>query len=485
MKNIFLKTSILLLIVCASACKKVTTKELEREIATENFYKNSNDAETGLLGCYNKTLQWDVYGKLSFMADISSDDIKWFIGGGDLEDLEKRDRMTVFNGEVNSLWNASYNAIANLNLLLEKVPSIPDDKFLPTTRKKEILAEAGALRAFIYWNLTQFYGGVPLVLKFPKSVAKEENQVPRNTVAEVLTQVRADLAIAEADLPIKYIRTGATPDENLINSKGRMTKAAAKTLSIRILMWEKNWAATAAKAQEIIAFNEYIINPKFVPIFRSNDGGQNSRESILESQSVEQPGQFDNTGVLKFFYTGPPKVGASVEIYELYGPGNGVDVRREQSMFQQSNPSFRYAQKYKNYYSNEPNDNFVVFRYAEVLFNRAEALNEISYPNIEVLNIVNRFRARAEDPTFRFGATTGIPQKTFADAPTQAAMRQLIYDEKRREMTQEGIRWFDMLRRDRNAAAAAVGITGTDRLLLPIPQSDRDKNPKLTQNPGY
>ncbi len=485
MRKIFFKLSIIMLVLLIASCKKVTNKEIENAIATANFYKNSNDAETGLLGCYNKTLQWDVYGKISFVADISSDDIKWFVGGGDLEDFEKRDRMTIFNGEVNGLWGACYNAIANINLLLEKVPLIPDDKFLPTTRKKEIIAEASALRAYIYWNLSQLYGGVPLVLKFPKSVDKAENQVPRNTLAEVVTQVKTDLAVAEADLPIKYIRTGATPDENLINTKGRMTRAAAKTLSIRLLMWERNWSGAATKAQEIIDFNEYIVNPKFVSIFRSNDGGQNTRESILESQSVEQPGQFDNTGVLKFFYTGPPKVGASVDIYDLYGPGSNVDVRKEQSMFQVSNPSFRYAQKYKNYYSNEPNDNFVVFRYAEVLFNRAEALNEIAYPNTEVLEIVNKFRARAEDATFRFGACTGIPQKTFTDAPNQAAMRQLIYDEKRREMTQEGIRWFDMIRRDRNAAAAAVGITTTDRLLLPIPQQDRDKNPQLTQNLGY
>ncbi len=485
MKKLLIKISPLLLLLCMGACKKVIYRDYVEGVATANFYKNSNDAESGLLGAYNKTLQWDVYGKILFISDISSDDIQWFTNGGDLEHFEKRTLLLPTNGEVGGLWAGCYNALANINLLLDKVPLIADDKFLPTTRKKEILAEARGLRAYIYWHLVQYYGDVPLILSFPVSTDREANQVPRNSTAEVIAQIRTDLAITETDLPVKFNNPLLQPDQNLINSKGRFTKGAAKNLLVRILMTEKRWNDAAAKAKEIMDFNEFIVNPKFVPIFRSNDGGQNTRESIWESQSVEQPGQFDNTGVLKFFYTGPPKLGATQSLYDSYGPPGNTDVRREQSLFRQNNPVFIYAQKYKNYYSNEPNDNYIIMRYAEVLFNRAEALNEIAYPNQEVLDIVNQFRARAEDATFRFGATTGIPAKTFVDVPSQAAMRQLIYEEKRREMTQEGLRWFDMIRRDKALAAAAVNVTDQNKILLPIPQGERDKNPKLTQNGGY
>ena len=485
MKNVIFKIGIIIVVFFTTSCEKTFNKELKTEVSTANFYKNSNDAEAGLLGCYNKTLQWDVYGKILFHSDIASDDIQWFVPGGDLEHLEKRNLLLPTNGEISTLWGGCYNALATINLLLDKVPSIPDDKFLPIVRKKEILAEARGLRAYIYWHLVQLYGGVPLVLSFPTSTDRTVNQIPRNTADEVIAQIKTDLVIAEADLPVKSVNPLLQPDQNLINSKGRITKAAAKNLSIRILMTEKKWAEAAAKAQEIIAFNEFIVNPKFVAIFRANDGGQNTKESIWESQSVEQPGQFDNTGVLKYFYTGPPKLGATQSLYDSYGDGNNTDVRKEQSMYRQTNPVFIYAQKYKNFYSNDPNDNYILMRYAEVLFNRAEALNEIAYPNPEVLQIINQFRARAEDATFRFGATTGIPAKTFADVPTQAAMRQLIYEEKRREMTQEGLRWFDMIRRDKATAAAAVNVSNLNKLLYPIPQGEIDKNPKLAQNTGY
>ena len=53
-------------------------------------------------------------------------------------------------------------------------------------------------------------------------------------------------------------------------------------------------------------------------------------------------------------------------------------------------------------------------------------------------------------------------------------------------MTQEGLRWFDLLRWDNGAGAlTATGITDPQKLLFPIPQFDRDRNPNLTQNPGY
>lgn len=481
--NILLYTSFLIAI---TSCKKIIDRENVQEVNTSNFYKTSIDAETGLTGCYNKTLGWDCYGKMAFMADISSDDIVAFDNNDDLFRLENRIQLRPDNGEVRGLWAGSYNALANINLMIEKVSEIPDNKFL-LNRKKEIIAEGRFMRAYIYYYLSQLYGEVPLVLTFPKSASGEENFVKKNSLAEIMAQIKTDLVYAEANLPVNYNNPRNLPDINLINTKGRATKNAVRALELRILLFEKNWSEAAVKAQEIISSGQNkITEVKFVSVFRSNDGGQNTPESILETQSVELPGQFDNTGVLKFFYTGPPRFAATESAYTNYAAGSGIDVRKEQSMFKATNPTRIYAQKYKNYYSNEPNDNFIVFRYAEVLLNRAEALNELSYPNTEVIDVLNIIRARAKDPSFRFGACIGIAPITLVDVPTQTAMRQFIRDEKRRETTQEGLRWFDLLRWDNgDGALSAIGQTDKRRLLLPIPQVDRDRNTNLTQNSGY
>jgi hypothetical protein len=63
---------------------------------------------------------------------------------------------------------------------------------------------------------------------------------------------------------------------------------------------------------------------------------------------------------------------------------------------------------------------------------------------------------------------------------SQAATREAVFQERQWELAHEGKRWFDMVRRD----PTATDEQPTD-MLWPIPQTQRDLNPQLTQNPGY
>ena len=152
-------------------------------------------------------------------------------------------------------------------------------------------------------------------------------------------------------------------------------------------------------------------------------------------------------------------------------------------------------------------------RFAEILLIYAEAQNEASGPDASVYDAVNRVRARAAMPPLPAGLS-------------QEQMRQAIRQERRIELVFENHRWFDLIRwdiavetldgrtfngirieRDGVPAEADGGPTHvfdpaqltftpfevTDRQqifpeklkLLPIPQSELDANPNLTQNPGY
>ena len=137
-----------------------------------------------------------------------------------------------------------------------------------------------------------------------------------------------------------------------------------------------------------------------------------------------------------------------------------------------------------------------ILRYADVLLMYAEAQNELG--NIEDARIyINQVRQRVEMPE--------IPQGL-----TQDEMRIKIRHERHIELCFEESRFHDV-RRWGIAAEVCTGpvwgqkITqkqdGTlvyerqkidqDRVfdskyaLFPIPQSEINKNPKLTQNPGY
>ena len=143
--------------------------------------------------------------------------------------------------------------------------------------------------------------------------------------------------------------------------------------------------------------------------------------------------------------------------------------------------------------------NFIVLRYAEILLTLAEAENEVNGPTAEVYGAINEIRARAGQPALPAGLD-------------KSEMRKRIRHERRIELALEGKRWFDIQRwkigeEVLNKDAQGCLVTYIKRAdgeivptyetvfvckktfmaprdyLLPIPQSARDKNPNLDQNP--
>ena len=143
--------------------------------------------------------------------------------------------------------------------------------------------------------------------------------------------------------------------------------------------------------------------------------------------------------------------------------------------------------------------NFSLYRYAEVLLIYAEALNEYDPGNPQIAWAANQVRGRAGLP--------GVDQLT----GNQVAMREKIREERRHEFVAEHKRYFDILRwktaekvlnepgyginKDEKAPIGDYSVEqflGQNRTfdaskhyLWPIPQSARDKNPNLGQNPNW
>lgn len=146
---------------------------------------------------------------------------------------------------------------------------------------------------------------------------------------------------------------------------------------------------------------------------------------------------------------------------------------------------------------------WVMFRYAEMLLNFAEAENEyLDTPSQEVYNAIIALRARA-------GIEPGDNNLYGLDANmTQAEMREVIHNERRIEMAFEEQRYFDIRRwreaetiyqsplRGMNIAkgvGAAVYSTydvldvswENRRYLYPIPYNEVIKNDNMKQNPDW
>jgi len=145
--------------------------------------------------------------------------------------------------------------------------------------------------------------------------------------------------------------------------------------------------------------------------------------------------------------------------------------------------------------------NYVFYRYAQVLLNYAEAQNESAGPDATVYSAINAIRERSKLPDL----ITGL---------NQSDMRDAIHRERRVELGYEDNRFFDIIRWKlantvMNVDKHAMKITNSvpadnsgvwvyniiplnhpatftaNMYMNPVPQPVLDQNPKLVQNPGY
>jgi starch-binding outer membrane protein, SusD/RagB family len=503
MKKNKLIGSILTLILVSSlyTCNVIDVAPNDR-IDLDKFYTSSSDAESGLIGAYINVFNGPAVNYI-FYNNRSSDDLTAPLDGRPSDPLMHRPNLNENSGDAAGLWNESYRALATLNLLIERVSKLNEAGFArpragEENRKFQIIGEAKFLRAYTYYHLTQFFGDVPLITKFPTTSDPEKLKAARTPKAQVMDTVMSDLAYAEQYLPWQHDNLATIAEDQVIQSKGRATKAAAKLQLARIYLKNREWQKAIDKCREIVASGEFSLVSQWTTIFASSNlTAQNSSESILEIQTKRGAGEFNNTGGYSWFHQdGAPRRGATLEAFNLFEGDNTTrrDVRKEFTMSQVStSPNQIYALKYANsfpWWDPANPFNFIPMRLTECYLIMAEALNEISYPNSEALTYINMIRDRARDSNFINGATTGISPYTFSVFDTQAKFRQGIREERRRELMFEGQRWFDLLRYDEmdgtTEAQEAVGLTSPEKTLFPIPQDEIVRNsPLLIQNPGY
>jgi starch-binding outer membrane protein, SusD/RagB family len=473
-----------------SQCEKVLEQDVYSSIEMEVFYDSQSAAEMGITGCYNRFFNESSYSQLICYFQVSTDDIKqptgWLFQLKDRTQLNSNPSI----GGYNKPWASLYTTVANVNFFLEKVAEIPDEKFIDN-RKKELLAEGHFLRGICYYYLAMAWGDVPLVLEL-KTGGPEDNPIAKSSYAEVLAQVKTELIIAANDLP-DYADASST---NLI--KGRASKWAAKAYLARLALMEEDWATALALSDEIINSGIYPLATSWRSIFEEP---MNSSESIFEQQNDYSPGFF-GSGTFGWFMGFDFEI--ADEVYELFDTADtlmvsqGKDIRWEFMYGDHpwsGNAAIRKHVPPRGYdLGGIEQLNFVLIRSTELYFNKYESLIEQNYESNKqaALDFLNIIRARTKDLTFEnpwwpapVGAI-GIPALTMADVDTKNKMVNAIRDEKRREMVYEdGIRWFDLVRWDKEYAKQITNSATDHHLFLPIPEEELLLNDALVQNPAY
>ncbi|MBE6215105.1 MAG: RagB/SusD family nutrient uptake outer membrane protein [Bacteroidales bacterium] len=448
-------------------------------------------------GCYTPLQSSNLYNQRIWSLDIIAGNSEVGAGGGEdgIETVQVKDfSASSDNGFALYIWRSPWVGISQCNLVLN---SVPTSTLVSESIRNRSMGEAYFLRAHYYYILVRLFGGVPIRTK-PHD-ASESTDIARNTLDECYDRIIKDCREAVKLLPPKS--TYSIEDKNRIGQEAALAMLADILLTYKP---ESHYAEVVTICDQIAALGYDLTQCEFEDNFGIK--ADNSKEALFTvgySGSTDHDfwsGQNQSSWLSTFM--GPRNSnmvagggwGWNQPTAEFMSQWESGDKRKAVTVFYKGCPRFdgkAYNPDWSSTgynvrkflvtksdspeYNTNPSD-FVVYRYADVLLKKAEALNEQGFTDdaCEPLNIVRR-RAGLSD----------IPAGT-----DQKKMREIIIKERRMELAFEGHRWFDMLRINDGEYAMtflqSIGRRPTkDRLLLPIPQTEMDSNDLMKQNKGY
>jgi hypothetical protein len=475
---------------------------------------------------------------------------------------------------IDDVYNSMYIGIRKVNIFFANINTaniIPGVEITPSVAADQTLAanvtrlrgQAFFLRAFFEFELVKRYGSMIIVTQVLDPNANLD--FPRNTFTQCVTQISADCDSAAAYLPLNTANWATT-------FRGRATKTAAMALKARLLLYAASpqynpsgdvtkWQAAANAAKAIIDLNAHNLYTSYPNMFLWNISGAPYNTEIIyatsttnnedveinnapvsfnaangrtdPTQNLVDAFEMKTTGRLisdpasgynpvapytnrdprlgfTVMYNGSTFQSLSVDIFSGGKDGIGVNVNATKTGY--------YMRKFLadgavwNSTSNTAvRKPWVLFRYAEVLLNYAEALNEAqgTAGMADVLKYINLIRARGGVAMPALQTTN--PAGNGYVAPTQDELRKRIHHERQVELCFEEHRFYDVRRWGQGETTFTVPIMGMNiarvsttpltftytpftvetrvftakNYLYPIAQAELYKAPSLKQNPGY
>lgn len=401
----------------------------------------------------------------------------------------------VAGSDMTSTYTRMYQGIRVVNTVLTNLDQVPWSGSI--YNPKLVKAQMLFLRGMFYYELVKRYGGVILSDRpfTPTEDIDLPRNSYEQTVNFILRDLKEAEDILKVESAVNYSPTTDWDAGNYGRPTiGAVKALRARLLMLDASPLHNQsgdaakWSLAAAANKEIIDMNKYALHSDYGTLLNVD----NSPEYIM----IKVRGTRQIGGFLNDFVMSPASGGAQgllnptqnhVDLYEavkrntptgpivssapIATPGSGYDL---QNPYSNRDPRFyaniiynnmtwqgrqiqmweggtdfkigtntftrtRYYCKklwpeiYKSGATARSLINYIYFRYAEILLNYAEAMNEANGPTAEVYQYINQVRARVGMPGLPLGLT-------------KAEMRSRIQNERGVEFAFEDIRWWDILR---------------------------------------
>lgn len=325
--NMKLINKLLLLFLVATAamgCKKLDLSPTDR-FSDQTFWKEDANVYNALNNNYSLMYNSNLF----FYNEATSDNA--YSSSGDYA-LIASGNATASQAKFLNDWAYYYSAIKSCNLFLANVDQ-------NTTLSADIIARLKAenrfIRAFAHFNLTKWYGDVPLI---DKDLSPDEAKgIARSPKATVIKFIIDELEAAAAVLPSK--------DQIPASENGRITKGAALALEARVLLYEGNrMPEVVAVCEKLMnnqsTYGQYSLASSYPDLFSNPTVNKSNNEAILSLQYVPSVRTWN-----EFFDFAPRSVGGRVsgmaptqELVNDYITLNGKGINEAGSGYVEATP---------------------------------------------------------------------------------------------------------------------------------------------------
>ncbi|MCE7055251.1 RagB/SusD family nutrient uptake outer membrane protein [Algoriphagus sp. AGSA1] len=525
------KLSILYLgvLLLASACDGFLEEKPKDEVASTQYFARPEHARDAVNALYRTGAMqfYEANGSYSGARIMFGPYLSGFVDNeykGQEVHVQRGQNMTHdglnLSSYFNSMWSDIYAGISRANNAIKYIPETPG---LSEDQINQYMAEARFFRAFNYFYLVRMFGAVPLITEPYESL--ENLFLERTPARQVYALITEDLESA--------IASGGLSDVSMINNSSRITKSVAQTVLAEAYLTmsgaavgEDNYAKSAAAAREIVNSGNYSL------VQHSRDG---SGEIIANGSAYNKikdreqvPGEFiyfyeyeigivnniypswsypSNISPLLAYAIANNAYGPTQSLIASYHPGEDLRVQEKQyfhsfieldgEVIEFQRAPYMWEDQEAAYETALSDKDMPIYTLANVLLIGAEAIAMSEGVTTEAVDYLAQIRERAlwkKSSAEIRSELSGLSVDQFVEEVWKERVRELVF---------EFPIWFDVMRtrkfpKPTNDGTGeiefvdAVGATNffngaikEQNMLFPLPEQELQRNPSLTQNPGY
>lgn len=460
----------------------------------------------------------------------------------DLEQLNVT-QQTV-DSDIRELYREPYVGIGRCNVAIARIPGMAERGVISESQKNELIGQAYFFRAWSYFFLVKEFGckdgeaedggngGVPLILEPIETTDPSVLNQPRASITAVYQQIESDLLAA----------ISALPNTTFYSNGCRITKPAAQMmLAAAYLQWAGYPVQNTAMYEKAAQMAESIITGgSGHALEASDDNGAQQKSAFNKIKTSETSAEIiyaiefnEPLGRGNVFLNncmstqatswkkadGETNVFTAAVIGNMYHVSDPViksytsgDVRgMEKNFFFQnyvSKENIVYqCNQYDNWFwfeeeamiANKSSSlNFPIFRMSDAYLVAAEALLKQSSPNAakakEYLEVVRK-RAYTVNgvlsPDYSVPATITIDD-VLTERLHEFPLELKVWDDIRRNrlypqlQSDNTLKWVDIATADTYNKRDGKSFKANQHMLIwPLTQTVLERNPALSQNPGY